>query len=461
MRKDKIFIQVLMVVGVIVSIYSCVEPDALNDSDYSEWLSGGSQTVFDNGAGGFSTAFPHLTAAREKVHSIGDGAFGQTFVTAPAPQNPGLGPIFNNVSCTSCHINDGRGKPPLPGEQLSSLLIRISIPGTDAHGGPNPVPGFGGQLQQRGVFGAQPEASVRIDYTEQSYTFADGTPYSLRFPTYTLENPYTTLPAGVMLSPRVAPPVFGLGLLEAVDEADILALADPDDRNDDGISGKPNYAWNVAEGKMTLGKFGWKAANPSLLQQSAGAYNEDMGITNFVFPHESATGQPQYDGRDDEYEVSDSLLYSVAFYIRTLGVPARRAADDAGVLQGKKLFTDGKCSQCHVPRLRTKTDVAFPEISNQVIFPYTDMLVHDMGPNLADNRPDFDASGVEWRTSPLWGIGLTRIVNGHQNFLHDGRARTLLEAIMWHGGEAEASKEFVRTLSQDDRDKLIKFLESL
>jgi len=228
-----------------------------------------------------------------------------------------------------------------------------------------------------------------------------------------------------------------------------------------GLIRSNNDAWNVAEGKMTLGRFGWKAANPSLLQQSAGAYNEDMGITNFVFPHESATGQAQYDGRDDEYEVSDSLLYSVAFYIRALGVPARRAADDAGVLQGKKFFVDGQSSQCHVPRLHTKTDVAFPEISNPVIFPYTDMLVHDMGPDLADNRPDFDASGVEWRTSPLWGIGLTRIVNGHQNFLHDGRARTLPEAILWHGGEAEASKEFVRTLSQDDRDKLIKFLEFL
>ncbi|MBL0744082.1 c-type cytochrome [Chryseolinea sp. Jin1] len=450
-----------MIIGIIVSVYACVEPDALQDSDYSEWLSGGSQTVFDNGVGAFSTAFPNLTSAREHVHGIGDGAFGQTFVTAPAPINPGLGPIFNNVSCTSCHVNDGRGKPPGAGEQLSSLLIRISIPGTDAHGGPNPVPGFGGQLQQRGIFGVAPEALVKIEYTEKQYTFADGEAYSLRFPTYSLQNPYTALPAGVMISPRIAPPVFGLGLLEAIDEADILANADVEDMNDDGISGKPNYAWNVVEGKMTLGKFGWKAANPSVLQQSAGAYNEDMGITNFIFPHETAMGQSQYDGRDDEYEVSDSLLHSVAFYIRTLGVPARRSADDAVVLQGKKLFVEGKCAQCHVPRFRTKTDVAFPEISNQVIFPYTDVLVHDMGEDLADNRPDFDANGREWRTAPLWGIGLTRIVNGHQNFLHDGRARTLLEAIMWHGGEAEQSKDFVSNLSKTDRDKLVKFLESL
>ncbi len=461
MQKNKIIVRLTLVMVAIISIYSCVEPDVSSESGYSEWLSGGSQTVFDNGAGAFSSAFPNLTEARESVHEIGDIAFEQTFVSAPALINPGLGPIFNNVSCTSCHINDGRGKPPVNGEQIASLLIRLSIPGTDAHGGPNPAPGFGGQLQQRGIFGISPEALLKIDYTEQQYSFANGETYTLRTPAYTLQSPYIPLPADLMISPRIAPPVFGLGLLEAVDEADILALADVDDVNDDGISGKPNYAWNIVEGKKTLGKFGWKAANPSILQQSAAAYNEDIGITSFVFPHESSVNQSQYDAREDEYEISDSLLHAVTFYIRTLAVPARRNADNVMVLQGKKLFTEAKCAACHVPRLRTKVDVAFPEISNQVIFPYTDMLVHDMGAALADNRPDNDATGQEWRTAPLWGIGLTRVVNGHQNFLHDGRARTLLEAIMWHGGEAEASKEFVRTLSAADRDALVKFLESL
>ena len=186
-----------------------------------------------------------------------------------------------------------------------------------------------------------------------------------------------------------------------------------------------------------------------------------MGITNFVFPDESSKGQLQDDGLEDEYEVSDSVLQAVAFYIRTLAVPARRNADDALVLAGKTIFMQAKCGACHTPRARTKINVAFPEISNQVIFPYSDMLLHDMGADLADNRPDFDANGQEWRTSPLWGIGLTRVVNGHQNFLHDGRARTLLEAILWHDGEAGQSKEFVRTLSRSDRDVLIKFLESL
>ena len=461
MNKQSAVLRTVIISGIILSVYSCIEPEILKESDYNEWLSGGAQTVFDAGAGAFKSIFPNISPAREEVHEIGDGAFEQTFVSAPALINPGLGPIFNNVSCTSCHINDGRGKPPLSGEQISSLLIRLSIPGTGPHGGPNPVPGFGGQLQQRGIFGGAPEAAVKIDYIEQQYQFSDGETYSLRHPTYTLENPYTSLPGDLMISPRVAPPVFGLGLLEAIAEADILSLADAEDKNGDGISGKPNYAWNIVEGKKTLGRFGWKAANPSLLQQSAGAYNEDMGITNFVFPNESSNGQTQYDGLQDEYEVSDSLLHAVAFYIRTLAVPARRKADDAQVLAGKMIFTQAKCSSCHVPRHRTKVDVAFPEISNQVIFPYTDMLVHDMGAELADNRPDFDANGQEWRTSPLWGIGLTRVVNGHQNFLHDGRARTLLEAIMWHGGESEQSKNYVKNLSKADRNALIKFLESL
>lgn len=276
-----------------------------------------------------------------------------------------------------------------------------------------------------------------------------------------MQSPYMGLPSDVMYSPRIAPPVFGLGLLEAVPESDIVAMADEDDSNGDGISGKPNYAWNVVEGKKTLGRFGWKAANPSILQQSAGAYSEDMGITNFVFPNESAYGQQQYDNLNDEYEVSDSVLHAVAFYIRSLAVPARRNADDAAVLAGKKIFTAAQCAACHKPMQRTAVNVAFPELSNQVIFPYTDLLLHDMGPDLADYRPDFEANGFEWRTAPLWGIGLTQVVNGHTNFLHDGRARTLMEAIMWHGGEARFSRDYVSQLSQSDRDLLIKFLESL
>ncbi len=239
MRRDRAIIRIFVFVGTLAAIYSCVEPDLMNSSFINEWLSGGSETVFNSQGSAFGTPFPKLSATAEEIHAIGDGAFSATFVSAPAPIRPGLGPVFNNVSCSSCHISDGRGKPPGPGEALSSMLIRISIPGTDQHGGPNPVPGFGGQLQQRAIFGAQPEATVDIQYVEQVYAFADGESYSLRSPTYTLVNPYAALPSNVMISPRVAPPVHGLGLLEAISENDIVANADENDADGDGISTRP------------------------------------------------------------------------------------------------------------------------------------------------------------------------------------------------------------------------------
>lgn len=445
----------------LITIYSCIQPDELEETDFNEWLSGGSQTVFVQGSGAFGNPFPDLGRTRQIIHDSGDAGFEATFVSAPAVVNPGLGPIFNNVSCASCHISDGRGRPPLPGEQNSSLLIRLSIPGVFEHESPVPVPGFGLQLQQRGIFGIAPEASVRIEYTEKEYAFADGEKYRLRFPAYALEKPYIPLPGDILISPRVAPPVFGLGLLEAIDEKDIISGADEDDINRDGISGKPNYVWDIMKQKKVLGRFGWKANTPSILQQTGNAYNEDMGITNFLFPEEKSTNQIQSDYQDDESEITDSLLYAVAFYIRTLGVPARRMADNPEVQHGKKVFMAAGCDACHVPRQVTATNVSFPELSHQVIFPYTDMLLHDMGPGLADGRPDYRATGREWRTPPLWGIGLTKIVNGHQNFLHDGRARSLMEAILWHDGEGEKSRQFVINTPESDRDALIAFLNSL
>ncbi|MCC7232264.1 MAG: thiol oxidoreductase, partial [Bacteroidia bacterium] len=210
-----------------------------------------------------------------------------------------------------------------------------------------------------------------------------------------------------------------------------------------------------------LGRFGWKAGNPDVMQQSAGALNQDMGITNMVFPEESSYGQIQYDGRADEPEISDSLLYSIAFYMRTLAVPAARHRDRPEVTEGRTIFKNLGCVSCHRQKLHTGTDVAFPPVSNQDIYPYTDLLLHDMGPGLADHRPEFRADGSEWRTSPLWGIGLTRIVNGHTNFLHDGRARSLEEAILWHGGEAASAVQKFTQLNSRDRQKLLSFLNSL
>jgi CxxC motif-containing protein (DUF1111 family) len=464
MRKTTIAILFILATMVALQV-ACrkadsISPDANPDS---EWLSGGSETAFDQGSGAFSHAFASLPANLLRVHEIGDGQFNATFVSAPAPLNPGLGPIFNNVSCGSCHVSDGRGKVPGLGESAANMLFRVSIPGEGEHGNPVPVPGYGDQLQTRALLNKQREGDVLITYTDNTYKFADGTTYQLRTPTYTFTGLYTTMPGNVLLSPRVAAPVFGLGLLEAISEADILAGADPDDKDGDGISGKANMVWDVLKSKKVLGRFGWKANQPNLLQQVGAAYNGDIGITNMLFPKESSHGQTQFDSDPNSkaYELTDSLLYSVQLYVRTLAVPVRRNVNAANVIQGKGLFKSAGCIKCHKTDVRTAVDVSLPQVSNQLIHPFTDLLLHDLGPGLADNRPDFLAGGTEWRTAPLWGIGLTQKVNGHTNFLHDGRARNLMEAIMWHGGEAASAKNKVNNMSKTERDALVAFVESL
>ncbi len=443
------------------SIAACHKADEWDFDDYDLRLTAGNQTIFSEGVGAFSQAFPLLSAVRMAFHELGDLHFESTFVSAPAPKFPGLGTIYNNNSCFNCHINDGRGKPIIANEPTVSMLMRISIPGTGPHGGPNPVPGFGEQLQDKAVFGYQPEAKVSVSWFEKTVYFTDGDSLSLRYPQWQLNNAYIPLPAGMMMSARIAPPVHGLGLLEMISDENILALEDVQDKNNDGISGKANHTWDEQSKKIRLGRFGWKAEAPTLIQQVAGAYREDMGITSYVIPTENSTGQMQYDGLNDEKEVPDSVFDAVVFYVKTLAVPARRKVTDAEVKRGENIFRQAKCSSCHIPAFRTKTDVTFPEGSNLIIRPYTDLLLHDMGPDLSDNRPSYQAEGREWRTPPLWGIGLTKLVNGHSNFLHDGRARSLLEAVMWHGGEAENSKEYVRFLNKADRTALLAFLNSL
>ncbi|HRH67889.1 MAG TPA: di-heme oxidoredictase family protein [Flavobacteriales bacterium] len=452
-------------IGVLVCVLALAscrkEPGSWTASEEHPWASGGSQTVFDAGTGAFSHGFPQMSATASTLHGIGDIQFEQTFVSAPAPVNPGLGPVFNSVSCTSCHVGDGRGKPPAAGEQPISMLFRLSVPGQDVFGGPLPAPGFGGQLQPRAIFGVQPEADVSIAWTEEEVILPDGGTAHLRTPQIAFTNAYTAFPGDMLWSPRVAPPVFGLGLLEAIAGADIRSNADEQDANADGISGKVNEVWDIAQQRTAIGRFGWKAEQPTLLQQCAAAYNEDMGVTNPLFILESTHGQPQYDGLNDDVELTDSVLHAVAFYVRTLAVPARRNTGDPQVVRGEELFSAAKCDRCHIPEHRTAVNVAFPPVSNQRIFPYTDLLLHDMGDALSDNRPSYRAEGAEWRTPPLWGIGLTQVVNGHQNFLHDGRARSLLEAVLWHGGEAEASAQAVRMMTASERQALLAFLGSL
>ena len=466
MKHFQSLLSIILSVPILLSACDSESPVAVESTPVfsTSEFSGGETTVFDASSHAFSIPAPNLSTAALAKHLEGDVEFEAVFVTAPAVVNPGLGPIYNNISCINCHSRDGRGRPPGIDEGLVSLLFRLSLPkAEDSVAGkpPTPVPGFGTQLNNRAIVEANPEGTVKIEYTEQTLTTADGTRVHLRHPNYTLTETYQPLPENVEVSPRVAPAVFGLGLLEAIPENAILAYADEADIDGDGISGKPNYVWDVVAQRYTLGRFGWKANQPTLLQQVAAAYNDDMGITTSLFFVENSAGQSQLTEHGVTPEVSDEILEVVAFYVQTLAVPARRDVDNPQVKLGEQLFAKAQCASCHVPTLRTGVLAGVPSVSNQTIHPYTDLLLHDMGPDLADNRPDFHASGREWRTPPLWGIGLVQRVNGHTNFLHDGRARDLMEAILWHGGEAEASRQTVKQMSKAERDALIAFLESL
>jgi CxxC motif-containing protein (DUF1111 family) len=457
----KIVVVAIILVGVC-TFSMCHKADTFSDNGYDDRLSGGQATVFDASAHAFSNIVDGLDARDVFVHEVGDQTFGQTFVAPPAVKFQGLGPIYNNVSCINCHRNDGEGLP-TAGFSNSGLLFRLSIPGTDIHGGPAPVPGFGVQLQDQAVLGAQPEAHVNIAYTDLPVTYPDGTQVILHQPVYNVINPYTNLPANYFLSPRLAPPMVGLGLLNGISESTILSFQDPGDANGDGISGKANYVFDSVDKKTEIGRFGWKANSATLLMQIASAYLQDMGITSYALTQESAFGQPQMNVvHGDTYpELADSLLNYVLFYVKTLAVPARRNITDVDVQRGQVLFNQINCSGCHRPTVQTGVDITAPYLSNQRIHPYTDLLLHDMGAGLADGRQDFLATGTEWRTAPLWGVGLFSITNGVPYYLHDGRANTLEEAILWHDGEAAKSKQQFMNLSSADRARVIRFLNSL
>ena len=463
------YLNVILLVSMLSFISGC-ETDRKSDNlnrtgtGLQIPLAGGETTIFDASSHAFSIPAPNLSVDALEKHLEGDVEFEAVFVTAPAVVNPGLGPIYNNVSCINCHSRDGRGRPPDIHEELVSLLFRLSLPNNDKvieGKQPIPVPGYGTQLNNRAIYGTPAEGNVNITYTEQPLVTSDGTKVYLRYPSYKIIDTYHPLPEVIEVSPRVAPVVFGLGLLEAIPEQTVLSNADESDLNKDGISGKPNFVWDVVRKQYVLGRFGWKANQPNLLQQVASAYHDDMGLTTSLFLLENSFGQSQHTDVSTSPEISDEILDVVTFYVQTLAVPARRNVDDPKVIQGEQLFTQAQCGICHIPTHRTGVFPGIPSVSNQTIHPYTDLLLHDMGPELADKRPDFQATGTEWRTPPLWGIGLVRTVNGHTNFLHDGRARNLLEAILWHGGEAEKSRDITLEMSQNERDALIAFLESL
>ena len=442
-------------------ILSCNKNDDNTPRQLDGEKAGGETTVFVKTSQAFGLPATNLSAENLEKHLAGDKAFGALFVANPAPRNGGLGSVFNNNSCNGCHPSDGRASVPDNLNGMSGLFLKISVQGTDEHGSPAPVPGFGTQLQHQSVYGFQPEAKMSVSFQEKSLSLADGAVVTLQKPVYSIASPYIPLPGNVLISPRIGMPVFGLGLLEAIPESAILANADPNDQDKDGISGKANYVWDAVSGAIKLGRFGWKAGTPSVLVQSAGAYNEDMGLTNYLKPVESSAGQSNSDPNTVSPEVSREDLENVVFYLKTLGVPAGRDFDDLQVIAGQHIFEKINCSSCHVASFTTGTYAGIPEISNQKIYPYTDMLLHDMGDDLADNRSEFQANGNEWKTRPLWGIGLTALTSGHTSFLHDGRARNLTEAILWHSGEAEKSREDFRKLSTKEREALLRFIESL
>lgn len=416
--------------------------------------SAGEATAFNRTSSAYEEAPPNLSPQGIVDHDLGDEAFEEAFVLGADHPNSGLGPMFNNASCVSCHIRNGRGMPE-PGQ----LLLRVSDPAEAVTADTDeseqlknapPVAGLGNQIQDFSVVGETPEASVDILWKETAGAYTDGTPYRLRSPEFkvTLANG-EPLPERIQVSPRVPPHVYGLGLLEAIPEEDILALADPTDANGDGISGRPNQVWNVQTKALSLGRFGWKANSPNLLQQSADAYLNDMGIHNPLFPAE-----------DGSTEIDNETLVAAAAYAQTLAAPARARLNDPQVQRGEKLFTDASCQVCHVSSFQTG-EHKYPALENQAIHPYTDMLLHDMGEGLADNRADFEATGQEWRTPSLWGVGLAQTVLPYSGYLHDGRARTFEEAILWHGGEADGAKVAFEQMPADDRQALVRFLQSL
>jgi CxxC motif-containing protein (DUF1111 family) len=421
----------------------------------------------------FNKPFPSISNLDRITFESGDFVFGRAWVPSQDVGNEdkdGLGPLFNAESCNSCHISDGRSRPPEQfGVALTGLLIHLSSPARDANGGTIGDSKLGGQFNDRSLANVQSEGVVHRTEVSITGQYEDGTTYELLKPIYSLTlNDGSAPAANLQMSPRTAPAMVGLGLLEAITEAQLLALEDTLDADQDGISGKINRVWNVEQQAMAIGRMGWKAEKPNIRQQSAGAFNGDIGVTSSLFPEHDFSGtQTQLstlpDGKEtgETFELKANDLDALVFYLRRLAVPQRRNVTQASVVSGEASFYQAKCNSCHSTEFQLGTVASVPEFSNQIIHPFTDMLLHDMGSELSDERPVFSASGNEWRTPPLWGIGLVSTVNGHTRFLHDGRAKSLEEAILWHGGEGSNSRDLFKAMNANERANLISFLESL
>ncbi|MHA2938243.1 di-heme oxidoreductase family protein [Vibrio sp. RC27] len=437
--------------------------------------SGGKTTTQQRGANAYSQAAPNLPLSKQLDFSVGNSFFRNPWVPAPSSTDArdGLGPLFNTNGCENCHLKDGRGHAPSNQTDLAvSMLIRMSIPVESeeerrlyAKLGVNPEPTYGTQLQDFALPNQMPEGRVEVNYQPVTVTFEDGATVELRKPSVTIADlNYGPLHPNTMISARIAPAMIGLGLLENISEETILSFADPDDLDGDGISGRPNRVYNVETEQQELGRFGWKAGQPTLMQQNAAAFSNDIGLTSRLFPAANCSSKQEICAEQPnggEHEVSDNILNFVEFYSQHLAVPARRNMSNEEVARGETIFNEIGCAGCHKSNIRTAENAELPALSQQLIDPYTDLLLHDMGPDLADNRPEALANGREWRTAPLWGIGYSKEVSSEANFLHDGRARTPFEAVLWHGGEADLVKQRVLKLSRNEREALKAFINSL
>lgn len=413
---------------------------------------------------------PLLSETDKATFFKGRNLVRQSWVIPPSenPSIAGLGPLYNRISCIACHTGNGRGfAPNAANEPMRSMLVRLSIPGSNSHGGPLPHPAYGDQLNEHGVPGVSGEGTAQVTYSEKTVLLNGGEKVALRMPILHFSDlAYGELPANIMTSTRIAPAIYGLGLLEAVSDSTILAQTTIPKPT--GIKGHVNRVWNVAQGKTVIGRFGWKANMPNLRQQIAGAFVGDMGLTSELFPTENCTSvqtECKKSPSAGNPEVSNEQLDQTEFYHLALAAPKIRQASDentqAKLKHGANIFVKAQCSACHVPELKTGEYARLPALSNKTIHPYTDMLLHDMGEYLADKRPDYLANGREWRTPPLWGVGLAKKVEPNTGFMHDGRARNLIEAILWHDGEGATSASIVKAMSSNDRAALLSFIESL
>ncbi len=407
---------------------------------------------------------PGLDPAQRPRFADGRSLFRQVWVVAPSRDTDidGLGPLYNRPACSSCHPANGRGRAPdSPGERMREMLVRLSVPGAGDHGAPRPHPVYGDQLNETGIPGVPGESRAALHWQSSTFTFADGETVELRQPRLEFrELAYGPLD-GVLTSPRVGPAMLGLGLLDAVATADLQAMAAQPGA--DGVQGRVNRVWNASSGRLEVGRFGFKSNNASLLDQIAAAMAGDLGLTSRAYPVQpcmpAQTACREAPAGGDP-ELSEAQLQAIAFYLAHLQPPARRDPDSPDVQRGERHFHALGCAACHRPQLRTAADAASPLLRDRLFEPYTDLLLHDMGEGLADGRPDHLAGPRDWRTAPLWGIGQVQAGNA-AGFLHDGRARSLAEAILWHGGEAQAARDRYAALPRTARDDLHGFLGSL